>query len=104
MTEVRKGRDYWRGVVRRYRRGSRTAAEFAEAEGVKLSTLRYWIWKLGSLAETVAPPVELIPVEVTGRVLAEQIAISIGAVTVRLPRGTDVAYVAMLVRELGRVC
>jgi hypothetical protein len=50
----RTGRETWAKRVERWRSSELTAAEFAQEIGVSASSLKWWSWKLGSLARATS--------------------------------------------------
>jgi transposase len=102
---MRHDRRYWTRVVAAAERGSATHAEVAARYGVSIGTLRSWVYRLRSEGERVAGP-RLLPIRVTeaGRSAETSAAVTIvvvRGVEIRVATGTDVAYVAALVRALG---
>lgn len=105
MTE-RRSRRWWERTVERWRRSGLSAAAFADREGLKVGTLRWWSSALlhgtrakhGSTATAV--PIE-IAVPAAESLGVDVVEIAIGAVAVRCTPGTDVGYVAALVRAIA---
>lgn len=106
----RRSRQWWERTIKRWRRSELTAQVFAEREGLALSTLRWWSSELGrgtrakrESAKTRSPrPLEVrVEHATTVPPLATAIEVESCGVVVRLPGGTDAAYVASLVRALG---
>lgn len=105
MARKRRARAWWQATVARWRRSGRTAAEFAEREGLSANTLQWWSSRLGSdtRAEHGSPvpmPIEIAVPDGGTRPRAETFEIAIGDTVVRCEVGTDVVYVAALVRAL----
>jgi len=84
-----------------------TIASIARAHGVKSKTLAWWRWTLRrEAARGVAAP-RLLPVVVSEAVTTagERIAIDLReGVSVRVPVGSDVGYVAALVAAVRATC
>jgi len=102
---MRHNRRFWQRLVAVAERGGDTHAEVAAKHGVSVTTLRSWIYKLrrSRRGDGAAVP-RLLPVRVAGLVaVADGIAIEVGGVVVRLPRGVEPAYVASVVSAL-RAC
>lgn len=109
----RRSRQWWERTVKRWRRSRLTAQAFAEREGLAVSTLRWWSSELGrgtrakreqgKRGKSRSPrPLEVrvertstLPTPATG------IEVECRGVVVRLPAGTDAAYVASLAAALG---
>jgi hypothetical protein len=105
MARKRRTKAWWQAAVVRWRRSGRTAAEFAVREGLSVNTLRWWSSRLGhdTRAEHGSPamkPIEIAVPEGGVRSGGDVFEISVGDAVVRCDVGTDVAYVASLVRTL----
>jgi hypothetical protein len=92
-------------MVARWRRSGQTAREFGTREGVRPGTLLWWSSRLGrgTRAEHGTPEVTAIEIAVPSseeRGSASSIEVVAGDTVVRCEVGTDVEYVAMLVRRL----
>jgi len=64
MTEkqrVRRSRDDWHRLVKRYEAGGLSAKEFCRREGLNRNTFRLWRGRVRSSASGPAPFVELVP-------------------------------------------
>lgn len=48
VRRVRRTREQWEKLIRKYERGRAglTQVQFAREQGLKLGSLRYWLWKL----------------------------------------------------------
>jgi transposase-like protein len=107
----RRTRAFWRKVVGEVERGG-TVASTARVHGVKPNALAWWRWTLRR--EAVSPPksARLLPVvsspgfAATPETFAHRaIAIELReGVTVRVPVGSDVGYVAALVAAVRHAC
>jgi transposase-like protein len=93
-------REVWERAIALIESGSTTRAEVAAKLGVSESAVGYWVTKLRREGKT-AQRAELLPVRVTGQIVSSAIEIRTGAVTISVREGTDVEYVAELVRALG---
>jgi hypothetical protein len=109
---ARKSRQQWARIVAAFERSGASAEQFCERRRIKPGTLRWWRWQLRD-CETVgsASEVRLVPVEViTDSPIVASVAaptslvVAVCGVSVRVEVGTDAAYVAALVAELGRRC
>jgi hypothetical protein len=98
------------GIVSEFRESGESIARFAARRRLRVSSLKWWCWRL---RETSATPrveardeVRLVPVGVVGLSArtASPLVISITDVEVRIEVGTDVASVGALVRELRSRC
>jgi len=91
--------------VARWRRSGRTASEFAEREGLQVGTLRWWSSRLGRDTRAQHGAVEIKPIEISvsaagGRSGTGMFEVAVGDAVLRCDVGTDVEYVATLVRTL----
>ena len=109
---ARKSRGQWAKIIAAFERSGLPIEEFCTRRGIKPGTLRWWRWQLGD-REPAAPTseVRLVPVDVVGdRPGVAPVAgprglvIGVAGVSVHVEIGTDAAYVAALVAELGRRC
>jgi transposase-like protein len=98
-------RRFWKRVVTEAERSKLTHAGVAEHHGVSVAALRSWIYRLRrERAGTGPSEPRLLPVRVTpSPVVRESLEIVVGETLVRVPAGTDPAYVASLVAAL-RAC
>jgi len=100
---VKRGREFWKGLVAEVQRGARIA-DVARRYGVQPRTLTWWRWKLRSEGVQVT---RFLPV-VTRASTAAPVAVPtvvqlrISDVSIRVRTGTDVTYVAALVDALRR--
>ncbi|WP_163998914.1 IS66 family insertion sequence element accessory protein TnpA [Pyxidicoccus caerfyrddinensis] len=96
----------WARVAEEFEASGQTQREFAESRGLRLSTLQSWVYRRRRQVSTEAePPVRLLPVQVSGAGMAEEVpleVLTVGGARVRFASGTDVDYVAQLVAALGR--
>lgn len=109
MARVRRGKEFWKKLASEVRGGPGSVAEVASRYGVSAKYLSYWLWKLrrdGELPKGRGRA-RMLPV-VVERTAANwqpsQVEIAVGAVSIRALVGTDVEYVASLVRAIGRQC
>jgi hypothetical protein len=96
----------WIRVAEQFEQSGLTQKQFAQQQGLPLSTVQSWIYRRRRQASGGSvPPVRLLPVEVSSTPVAEQGRLEIitaqGA-RVSVAVGTDVEYVAGLVAALGR--
>jgi transposase-like protein len=94
---VRYGREFWRQLVSEVEEGG-SVGDVARRHRVRPGTLSWWRWKLKRVApaEPMLLPVVVRPVA-SG---PSAIELQVGDLIVRVPTGTDVAYVAKLVAAL----
>lgn len=109
---ARKSRNQWVKIVTAFERSGLPVEDFCARRGIKAGTLRWWRWQLGDRVP-VAPTsdVRLVPVDVVTDSLGvapaagpRRLVIGVAGVSVHVEIGTDAAYVAALVAELGRRC
>jgi len=109
---ARKGRNQWVKIVTAFERSGLSVEDFCARRGIKPGTLRWWRWQLGD-REPVAPTsdVRMVAVDMVaaGSGFAPAagprgLVISVAGVSVHVESGTDIAYIAALVAELGRRC
>jgi hypothetical protein len=103
MARERRTRSWWQGAVSRWERSGLSARAFAEREGVSSRTLYWWSSALrrGTRAQrgsTTIAPIEIALPRSEPRGLVE---VAVGGAVVRVPSGTDVEYVAELVRRIA---
>lgn len=99
---MRRGREFWRQLIAEVNGGARVA-DVARRHRVQAKTLSWWRWKLAGEepANTRFLPVVVSgPIATTGRTVADFVQLRIGDVAIRVRTGTDVAYVAALVRAV----
>ena len=97
----RHPRSYWEKLVAEVEAGI-PAFTVARRHGVHARTLGWWRTQLRRAAPT---SVRLVPVVApSGHVSGRHIEISLGAAALRIEEGTDVDYVAAVVRALTRTC
>ena len=95
---MRRGREFWRGLVEEVEAGERVV-DVARRHHVQPGTLSWWRWKLRG---TRRKPL-LLPVVVrqpTVMESADAIEIRVADLSIRVRSGSDVAYVAALVAAL----
>lgn len=107
MAAAARSRSWWKRTVSRWKSSGLTAAEFAAREDVSERTLRWWSSTLrrGTRAErgsgertaTIAP-IEIEVPRAASR--ARHVEILVDGAVLRAEVGTDVEYVAALVRQL----
>jgi hypothetical protein len=100
--------------VRAWKSSGRTAAEFADGQGFKASTLKWWAYQLARIAKKpktlvdVAPAVRMVPVVRVQRkerprpsTVSSGIVLEIGDVRLRVDSGFDRALLREVVAALG---
>ncbi len=95
----------WVRVAEQFEQSGLTQKQFAQQHQLPLSTLQSWIYRRRRQV-SAAPPaaMRLLPVEVTARPAVEARGVEIlipGGVRVSFEAGTDVEYVARLVKAVG---
>lgn len=106
MPVARRSRASWAQLVAEAER-SGSLERTAERHGVSAKSLAWWRWSLRRGAPS--SPVKLLPVVVAGGPPAPSsvmtwIEIAAGDVAIRVPVGTDVAYVAALIAAMRSTC
>jgi transposase len=97
-------RELWRERLARFPTSGLTAAQFCALEAV--STASFYVWKRRLAAEDALPEQDrdlgprLLPVRLAAHAPAVELVLPTGAV-LRLPPGSDVAWVRSLVAALG---
>ena len=105
----RRGRRFWERAVGEVERSGAPHSEIAARHGVRVGTLRSWVYRLRRERHAAAGPseVRLLPVEVVPSAPASPpLEVRIfGGDVLAFEVGTDVAYVAALVAALRcRAC
>jgi transposase len=95
----------WVRVAEQFEQSGLTQKQFAQQRQLQLSTLQSWIYRRRR-QESAAPPapMRLLPVEVTAPPAVQARSVEIlmpGGVRVSFEAGTDVEYVARLVKAVG---
>lgn len=101
---MRHDRRFWQRLVAVAEGTERTHAEIAARHGVRVTTLRSWIYRLRrerGRGEGEAP--RLLPVRVATAPPRETIAMEADGLTLHVPVGCDPEYVASLLRAV-RAC
>lgn len=107
---ARKSREEWAAVVADFEKSGLTSAQFCASRRLKPDTLKWWRWHLGRnrAPAKAARDVRLVPVDLIASAMKAAapppVIIAVAGVSVRVEIGTDPAYVAVLVAELGRRC
>ena len=96
----------WVRIAEQFEQSGLTQKQFAQQQGLRLSTVQSWIYRRRRQASRgPVPPVRLLPVEVSSTPVAESGSLEVitaRGVRLRVPAGADVDYVARLVAALGR--
>ena len=105
MAHERRPKAWWREALARWKRSGLTAEEFAELEGVRAGTLRWWSSQLRHGTRAKHGSSALIPLEIAlpsdaVRTTAGTIEIVVGEAVVRCDIGADIEYVVALVVAL----
>lgn len=107
---ARKSREEWAAVVADFEQSGLTRAQFCARRRLKPDTLKWWRWHLrrNRAPAKTARDVRLVPVDLIASAMKVAtplpIIVTVAEVSVRVEIGTDAAYVAALVAELGRRC
>lgn len=108
----RRSRSYWTTVVEEFRQSGQSVQEFTAAKGIRESTFRPWLTRLG-LAQKKKPkkkakpeqvrllPISVPPQEHSGGAMIE---VDYAGLCFRFPSGTDSRYVGDLFIELRAAC
>jgi hypothetical protein len=105
MMQERRSKGWWQATVARWRRGGLTAGAFAARERLNVHTLRWWSARVerDTRAEHGSSPVPIeIALPSAPPTSSSTLEIAVGGAVVRCEVGTDVAYLAAVVRALGR--
>jgi transposase-like protein len=98
---ARRGRQFWQRAVAAAEVDGVSQAEVAARFGVRLNTLRSWIYRLRRERATAPTPgVRLLPVEVIDGPARLALIARVGDVAVEFAAGTDPAYVAAVLAAL----
>ena len=96
----------WVRVAEQLEASGLTQKQFAQQQGLPLSTVQSWLYRRRRQASrSPEQPVRMLPVEVSPAPVAERGRLEVitsRGVCIRVPAGTDVEYVAGLVAALGR--
>jgi hypothetical protein len=96
----------WVRIAEQFEQSGLTQQQFAQQQGLPLSTVQSWIYRRRRQASrSPVQPVRLLPVEVSPAPVTDRGGLEIvtpRGVRLRVPAGTDVDYVAGLVAALGR--
>ena len=95
----------WVRIAEQFEQSGLTQKQFAQQQGLPLSTVQSWIHRRRRQASRSPVPVRLLAVEVSSVPVADRGGLEIvtpRGVRLRVPAGTDVDYVAGLVAALGR--
>ncbi len=105
MTE-RRTKSWWERTVARWRRSGQSADEFAAGVGVRAGTLQWWSWRLGRDTRALHGSSEVTAIEIAvpteSRPGSTLVEVAVGDAVVRCEAGTDVEYVASLVRAIRK--
>jgi transposase len=96
----------WVRIAEQFEHSGLTQKQFAQQQGVPLSTVQSWIYRRRRQRGAVsAPPVRLLPVEIAAPVVSSAGKVEVltaSGVRVSFAMGTEVSYVARLVAALER--
>lgn len=96
----------WVRIAEQFEQSGLTQKQFAQQQGLTLSTVQSWIYRRRRQASrSPVQPVRLLPVEVSSAPVPDKGGLELvtpRGVRLRIPAGTDVDYVAGLVAALGR--
>jgi hypothetical protein len=103
---ARRSREQWAALIARLEKSKRPAAEFCARRGIKPRVLHWWRWQLRATSERSsssaprAESVKLLSVDMVGDVgtaRADELAVLVSGVEVRVRVGVDVDDLAALV-------
>lgn len=105
MTRARRTRSWWQKTVAQWRKSGQTAEVFAAAAQISPRTLRWWSSALvrdtrASHGSSAIMPIEIEVPRAAAVEASAPVEIAVGEVTVRCMVGTDIKYMAALVRAL----
>ncbi|HEX8701680.1 MAG TPA: hypothetical protein VF815_22825 [Myxococcaceae bacterium] len=96
----------WVRIAEQFEQSGLTQKQFAQQQGLPLSTVQSWIYRRRrQVAASSAPAVRLLPVEVAAPAMSSagmMEVLTARGVRVSFTMGTDVSYVARLVAALER--
>jgi hypothetical protein len=99
-------RPQWVRIAEQFEHSGLTQKQFAQQQGLPLSTVQSWIYRRRRQESAPsAPPVRLLPVEVSAPAVSSAGKVEVltaRGVRVSFALGTDVSYVARLVAALER--
>ena len=97
---------HWVRIAEQFEHSGLTQKQFAQQQGLPLSTVQSWVYRRRRQASSSsAPPVRLLPVEVDAPTVSNAGKVEVltaRGVRVSFALGTDVSYVARLVAALER--
>lgn len=107
MAAIRYGHDFWARAVAEVEGGARVV-DVARRLGVNAGTLAWWRRNLRQKREKQPVRTTFLPVVAAERAVAvaavETLELTVGSVQIRVRVGTDVEYVAGLVRAINERC
>lgn len=96
----------WVRIAEQFEQSGLTQKQFAQQQGLPLSTVQSWIYRRRRQAlVSSTPPVRLLPVEAAAPATRSEAKVEVltaSGVRVSFAQGTDVSYVARLVVALER--
>jgi transposase-like protein len=104
---MRRDRKTWKKLVAEYRASGLSAEAFAARRGLNVGTLRWWCRQLRDEVSSVRPvPMRFVPVKPKASVPPSPglLELQVGAISLRFETGTDVDYVASLLKRIGGAC
>lgn len=117
MPQPKRSREEWAALVAECNESGLSAKAFAEREGLKLATLRWWMSKLGKKPgrrrrgatpkQAEAEKLRALPVTVVERGrdrVGEAVEVAFGDLRLVFPTGTDATYVGEIFLELRALC
>lgn len=97
-----QARGWWRETVRRWKKSGLSAREFGALEGVSPRTLTWWSSTLRRGTRAKRGSSAIVPIEIAmPRPAPRVVEIATEHARIRVEVGTDLEYVAELVRRLG---
>lgn len=103
MAQIRRSRPEWLKLIAEWRAGGRSPEQFCAKRGIRPGTFKWWVWKIDAESSPSTETAALVPVTLSPAI-ASTIAmfeVELRDVRFRFETGTDPAYVAAVVREIG---
>jgi hypothetical protein len=106
---TRRSREEWSALLEELAGSGETSESFCRRHSIRLQTLYWWKWKLGSSRRrsTRRAAIRLLPVAVSSSVSptpSAAVVIAVADLQVRVEIGTDVDYIRALIDALRSRC
>ena len=113
MERRRRSKAEWAELIREFQAAGESPEEAAERLGLKLSTLQWWVWKLGTRTPRRKPASRAVAADVVELVVAHETAgrsdlgprllrVRLQGIEIEVEEGTDVDYVGALLEVAAR--